>query len=81
AYPELRASQNFLDLQKSLSEIEDQIQYARRYHNGTVRDYNILVESFPGNLIASALGFPRREFFEIEFATERKAPEVDFNAK
>ena len=79
AYPELRANQNFLDLQKSLSEIEDQIQYARRYHNGTVRDYNILVESVPSNIVASTLGFPRREFFELEFATERKAPEVDFN--
>ena len=78
AYPELKASENFLDLQKSLSDIEDKIQYARRYYNGTVRDYNILIESFPNNLLANPLGFQREEFFEIEYATERKAAEVDF---
>jgi len=81
AYPDLKASGNFLDLQKSLSEIEDEIQYARRYYNGTVRDYNILVQKFPNNLLAERLGFQREDFFEIEYATERKAPEVDFDGR
>jgi LemA protein len=76
AYPDLKASQNFLDLQKSLTEIEDQIQFARRYYNGTVRDYNIRVESFPSMLIAKPCGFGRADFFEIEYATQREAPDV-----
>ncbi len=76
AYPELKANQNFLDLQKNLTEIEDQIQLARRYYNGTVRNYDIRVESFPSMLVANLFGFRRVDFFEIELATERKAPEV-----
>ena len=78
AYPDLKASGNFIELQKGLVEIEDQIQYARRYYNGSVRDYNILAESFPSNVLANAFGFRKREFFEIEFATERQAPDVAF---
>ncbi|MDX2166427.1 MAG: LemA family protein [Deltaproteobacteria bacterium] len=76
AYPELRASQSFLDLQTRLAEVENQLQMARRYYNGTVRDYNIAVESFPSNLIARAGGFPVDEFFQVESATERAAPQV-----
>jgi LemA protein len=75
-YPDLKAAANFLDLQKQLAEIEDQIQYARRYYNGAVRNYNIRVESFPSNLIASSFGFKGAEFFEIELATEKNAPGV-----
>ncbi len=75
-YPDLKSSQNFLDLVKNLTEVEDQIQLSRRYYNGTVRDYNIRVESFPSNLVAMMFGFKTREFFEIEFATERAVPEV-----
>lgn len=78
SYPDLKASANFLGLQKSLSEIEDQIQYARRYYNATVRDYNIRVQSFPGLLFAKLFGFATAEFFEIEFATERDAPDAKF---
>lgn len=59
-------------------EIEDQIQYARRYYNATVRDYNIRVQSFPGVLFAKLFGFQQAEFFEIEFATEREAPDAKF---
>ena len=77
AYPDLKASSNFIELQKGLTEVEDQIQYARRYYNGAVRDYNILVQSFPNNLLAKPLGFQSKEFFEIELATEREAPKVD----
>jgi LemA protein len=59
-----------------LVDVEDQIQFARRYYNGTVRNYNICAESFPGNLVARSFGFGPREFFEIEYATERRVPDV-----
>jgi LemA protein len=78
AYPDLKANQNFLDLQGKLSEIEEQIQLARRYYNGTARDMNILVQSFPSNIIARSFGFAEAEYFEIELATEREAPRVQF---
>ena len=77
-YPNLKANENFLDLQKQLSEVEDQIQLARRYYNGAVRIYNTRVESVPSNLIASFAGFAKREFFEIEVAGEREVPKVAF---
>ena len=76
AYPDLKASANFLDLQRDLVEVEDQIQLARRYYNGTVRNYNNLVQSFPSMIPARLMGFAPGEFFEIERATERAAPEV-----
>ncbi|MGD8305586.1 MAG: LemA family protein [Ignavibacteria bacterium] len=76
-YPDLKANENFLDLQNQLVEIEDQIQYARRYYNGTVRRYNIRVESFPANLIAGIFNFKQKVYFEITLATERKTPEVE----
>ncbi len=75
-YPDLKASQNFLDLQKQLSEIEEQIQYARRYYNGTVRNYNISVESIPSNIIAAIFGFKQETFFKIALAFEKELPEV-----
>ena len=78
AYPDLKASRSFLDLQKNLTEVEDRIQHARRYYNGTVRDYNIRVESFPGMAVARVAGFRRAEYFEIELATQRDAPEAKF---
>ena len=78
AYPDLKASQNFLDLQDDLSQIESDIQMARRYYNGTVRDLNICVEAFPSNLIAERFGFETAEFFDIEDAAEREVPEVKF---
>lgn len=78
AYPELKANQNFLDLQKSLTDIEAEIQLSRRYYNGTVRNFNIRVESFPSSIVAKKFGFTKREFFEIEDAAQRKKPEVKF---
>ena len=75
-YPDLKANVNYLDLQKQLTEIEDQLQYARRYYNGTVRNYNIRVESFPGNIIAGIFNFKQEDFFEITLSTERVSPEV-----
>jgi len=78
AYPDLKASRNFLDLQRNLTEIENQIQLERRHYNGTVWNYNIRVESFPSMLIAGLLRFRRADFFEIEYATEREAPDAKF---
>jgi LemA protein len=78
AYPDLKANTNFLELQKSLAEIEDQIQMARRYYNGTVRENNVLVDSFPSNLVARMAGFTKADFFELEDSAERKAPQVRF---
>jgi LemA protein len=74
-YPDLKASTNFLELQKELTDIEDQIQMARRYYNGTVRNLNIAVQSFPGNLVAGAFGFTQAEFFAAD-ADDLKAPQV-----
>ncbi|HDP80955.1 MAG TPA: LemA family protein [Spirochaetes bacterium] len=79
AYPQLRASENFMDLQKNLAEIEDQIQLARRYYNGTTRDFNIMVESFPSMIVARMFNFQKAEFFEIETAGERETPVVTFS--
>ena len=78
AYPDLKANQNFLDLQGQLAEIEEQIQLSRRYYNGTARDMNILTQAFPSNIIAGIFNFKEAEFFEIELAEEREAPEVRF---
>ncbi len=77
AYPDLKADRNYRQLMDQLSQIEDQIQYARRYYNGAVRDYNIRVESFPSNIVARLFHFEQSPFFEIETATERQAPKVD----
>lgn len=76
AYPELRATRSFIDLLERLTDVENQLQLARRYYNGTVRDYNTAVESFPSNLVASAFAFDLREFFQVESAIERNAPTV-----
>jgi LemA protein len=78
AYPDLKANQNFLELQGQLSIIEEQIQLSRRYYNGTARDMNILVQSFPSNIIARSLGFNKADYFEIELASQREAPKVQF---
>ena len=78
AYPDLKANQNFLDLQKQLSEIEEQIQMSRRYYNGTVRDFNILIESFPSNLVAGVFRFTQAAFFEIPDDADRAVPKVQF---
>lgn len=78
AYPELKANQNFLELQKSLASIEEELQLARRYYNGTVRNFNTKIETFPNVLISGAFGFKKYDFFEIEDAKEKEAPEVKF---
>jgi LemA protein len=75
-YPDLKASEGFQQLHSSLVEIEDQLQYARRYYNGAARDNNNAVERFPSNIIARMFDFPLAEFFEIEFVSQRSAPDV-----
>lgn len=77
-YPELKANQNFLDLQNELSNIEADIEKSRRYYNGTVRDKNILIDTFPSNIIANMFKFVKSEFFEIDEAQERELPKVNF---
>lgn len=77
-YPELKANENFIELHNSLDEVEEQIQLSRRYYNGAVRNMNILVESFPSNLIARSFGFVQAEFFQLDDASERAVPEVSF---
>jgi len=79
AYPELKASENFQSLQKDLSDLEDQIQLARRYYNGAVRNYNVSTQQFPSNLIANMGGFTAAKFFELDNAAERDAPKVSFS--
>jgi LemA protein len=75
-YPDLKASRNFLELQRQLSELENEIQMARRYYNGTVRNLNVMVESFPSNLVAGLFGFAHRDYFDIADAADRAVPQV-----
>lgn len=77
-YPQLKANENFLQLQNQLSALEDEIQMARRYYNGTARDQNNRVLQFPGNLIADKFGFNKIPYFELDDETERAVPEVKF---
>jgi LemA protein len=68
AYPDLKANQNFSELQAELTDTEDKIQAARRFYNGSVRDLNIKIQTFPTNVFAGMLGFKKREFFELDEA-------------
>lgn len=75
-YPELKANQNFLELQRELSAVENDLQRARRYYNGSVRNYNILIEQFPSMIVAKTANHVQREFFDIKNETERAVPDV-----
>ena len=79
-YPDLKASEGFMQLHESLVEIEEHLQFARRYYNGSVRDNNNLVEGFPSMIIARLFGFISAAFFEIELASQRAAPQVDLES-
>ena len=81
AYPQLRAVESFTSLQKTLADIEDTLQNARRYYNAVVRDFNTKILQFPSNVIAGMFGFKEREFFELKDAGERETPKVSFDAK
>lgn len=77
AYPDLKASTNFLELQSELTDTEDKIQAARRFYNGNVRDFNTKIQIFPNNMIAGMLGFKNYEFFQMG-EEEKAAPKVAF---
>ena len=78
AYPQLRASENFRELQMELSDTENKIQAARRFYNSTVMDLNTSVEQFPTNMIAGMFGFKKEEFFDLENESEREPVRVNF---
>ncbi len=78
AYPDLKASSNFVELQRELGNLENEIQMARRYYNGAVRNMNTMVEAFPSNLVAQRFNFEKREYFEIEDPGDRAVPKVSF---
>jgi LemA protein len=77
AYPQLRAADNFRDLQEQLTATEDKIEFSRRYYNTSVRDYNVAVQSFPRNLIAGTFGFHEASYFQADEA-DRQVPQVSF---
>jgi len=77
-YPNLKANENFIELQREITDTEDKIQASRRFYNANVRDLNIAVESFPSNVIAGMFGYRKRELFEIEDIGEKKNIEVKF---
>jgi len=77
AYPELRAAESFAQLQRTLTDIEDHLQNARRYYNAVVRDLNTKIEQFPSSVVARAFRFGPREFFGIADAAERDVPKVE----
>jgi len=81
AYPDLKASTNFMDLQNNLDEIEEDIQKARNRYNNYVARFNILVESFPATFIAGKYGFGKQNYFALDLATQRELPEVEFTGK
>jgi LemA protein len=78
-YPELRATENFQQLQRNLSELEDEIQASRRIYNSNVQTYNTRIQQFPASVVANQGGFEPREFFEISEPGEREAPSVSFS--
>jgi LemA protein len=78
AYPQLRASENFTQLQNQLAETEDRIAAGRRFYNGNVRAFNTRVESFPSSIVANLFGFKRADYFEADDPTVRSAPQVSF---
>lgn len=77
-YPDLKANQNFLELQTELSDIENKLAAARRFFNSATREYNTSIQSFPSNLIANHFGFTQVEFFELDDEAAKSAPKVQF---
>lgn len=78
AYPDLKASANFIQLQQDLGNLENEIQMARRYYNGAVRNLNTMIQSFPSNLVAGQFKFEQRQYFEIDEPGDRAVPKVSF---
>ena len=78
AYPELKANENFMSLQRDLKDIEDKISYARQFYNDSVMTYNNKVQMFPTNIIANIFNFKESKFFEIENEKDKETPKVSF---
>ncbi len=78
SYPELKSNENFMQLQGQLAEIESDIEKSRRYYNGTVRNKNIVIDTFPSNIVAKMFNFSKSEFFELDTEAEREVPKVQF---
>ncbi len=78
AYPDLKANTNFLDLQKQLQRLEDEIANSRKYYNAVVKEFNTKVESFPSNLVAGIFSFKRKTMFEVRDEAERESVKVQF---
>jgi len=78
AYPELRATENFQQLQAQLADTENKVAVSRQVYNDTVLTYHNAIQTFPGTLLAGPFGFTKREFFEVEDTAQREAPSVDF---
>ncbi|MBV6657994.1 MAG: LemA family protein [Devosiaceae bacterium] len=79
-YPELKASENFKEFQDALEETEEKLQFARRYYNGAVRQFNTQVEQFPSNLVAGQFRFQQAEYFELDDPSDRANPRVSFGS-
>ena len=77
-YPDLKASANFLELQRELTDTEDKVQAARRFYNANVRDLNIKIQSFPDSIVANMFSFKMMELFEVTDAAQKEAPQVKF---
>lgn len=77
-YPQLKANENFMQLQKELSDTEDKVAYSRQYYNSSITDYNMMVKQFPSNIVAMVFKFSEQEFFNISEA-EREVPKVKFS--
>jgi LemA protein len=78
-YPELRATENFQQLQRQLSELEDEIQASRRIYNSNVQQFNTRIQQFPASIPAKQMGYTEKQYFEITEAAEREAPQVSFS--
>ena len=78
-YPDLKADEKFLELQKKLADVENLLQHARRYYNGAVRQNNIAIDSFPSNILAKLFQFKAASFFELNDPSERKVPDLDLH--
>jgi LemA protein len=78
AYPDLKANENFQELQRTLTELETEIQNARRYYNAVVRDFNTRIQSIPDVFVANAFGFKERDYFELDDPSEAAVPKVEF---
>ncbi len=77
-YPDLKANTNFLSLQSDLTDLESDIEKSRRYYNGTVRDNNIVIDSFPSNMVSAMFNFVKSEFFELKDKSETAVPNIKF---